>query len=141
MIKHTKTVDIGEVASRSGMPPSTLRYYEEIGLIHSVGRHGLRRLYDQRVFERLDFIALGQRAGFPLEDISRMFTTDGGYNVDREQLVAKADDLDQRIKELSAIRDLLRHAAKCPETHHSDCSKFQQLLRLAGRTHAKFRKK
>lgn len=141
MIKPNKTVDIGEVASRSGMPPSTLRYYEEIGLIRSVGRHGLRRLYDQRVFERLDFIALGQRAGFPLEDISRMFTADGRYNVDRHQLTTKAGELEKRIKELSAIRDLLAHAATCPATHHSDCPKFQRLLRLAGRTHAKFRKK
>src|SRR5919107_604575 len=40
------TMDIGEVAERSGVPASTLRYYEEIGLIRSVGRHGLRRQFD-----------------------------------------------------------------------------------------------
>lgn len=43
-----KLLDIAEVASRSGLPPSTLRFYEQKGLIASVGRHGLRRLFGPR---------------------------------------------------------------------------------------------
>src|SRR5579859_2178510 len=45
--------DIAEVAQRAGVPASTLRFYEEKGLIVSVGRRGLRRLFDASVFERL----------------------------------------------------------------------------------------
>ena len=48
-----RQLDIGEVARRSGVPASTLRYYEEKGLIASSGRHGLRRLFDAGVLERL----------------------------------------------------------------------------------------
>ena len=52
-----KALDITEVARRSGVPASTLRFYEEKGLIASIGRHGLRRVFDQRVLERLAFVA------------------------------------------------------------------------------------
>ena len=49
-------MDIAEVARRSGLPASTLRYYEERGLISSVGRQGLRRLFHPTVLERLALI-------------------------------------------------------------------------------------
>ena len=70
-------LDIADVARQSGVPASALRYYEEKGLIASVGRRGLRRLFDARVLERLALIALGQAAGFSLDEIAGMFTPDG----------------------------------------------------------------
>lgn len=124
-------MDIGDVASRSGLPASTLRYYEERGLIRSTGRHGLRRLFDPNVLERLALIALGRNAGFSLDEIAGMFTADGRPQIDREQLFAKADELDRNIKQLVAMRDGLRHAANCPAPSHLECPKFQRLLRAA----------
>ena len=62
-------LDIGEVAKRSGLPVSTLRFYEEKGLIASIGRNGLRRIFDASVLERLALITLGRNAGFSLEEI------------------------------------------------------------------------
>ncbi|HEY0661985.1 MAG TPA: MerR family DNA-binding transcriptional regulator, partial [Lysobacter sp.] len=53
-------VDIAEVAKRSGIPASTLRFYDEKGLIASVGRQGLRRVFDAGVLERLALIALAR---------------------------------------------------------------------------------
>jgi DNA-binding transcriptional MerR regulator len=44
-------LDIAEVAQRSGIPASTLRFYEEKGLIASSGRRGLRRLFDAGVLD------------------------------------------------------------------------------------------
>ena len=64
-------LDIGEVAERTGVPPSTLRYYEEIGLIRSLGRHGLRRQYDHDVLLKLSLISMGKAAGFSLPEIDR----------------------------------------------------------------------
>ncbi|MEH2523843.1 hypothetical protein V1288_001752 [Bradyrhizobium sp. AZCC 2176] len=52
-------IDIAEVAQRSGVPASTLRFYEEKRLIASIGRRGLRRLFDATVLERLALIAVG----------------------------------------------------------------------------------
>ena len=121
-------MDIAEVAKRSGVPASTLRYYEEKGLIASVGRHGLRRLFDARVLERLALIALGRSAGFSLDEIARMFAPDGRPQIDRKLLASKADELDATIRKLGALRDGLRHAARCPAPSHLECPTFRKLM-------------
>lgn len=124
-------MDISEVAKRSGLPASTLRFYEEKGLIASTGRRGLRRLFDPGVLDRLALIALGRAAGFSLGEIAMMFAPDGRPRIDRDTLAAKADELDETIRELSAMRDGLRHAAVCPAPSHLECPTFRRLLRAA----------
>lgn len=132
-----RDLDIAEVAHRSGVPASALRYYEEKGLIASIGRRGLRRLFDPGVLERLQLIALGQLAGFTLEEIGLMFGSTGRPQIDRAMLSAKADQLDLTIRRLGTMRDGLRHAAQCPETDQLDCPKFRRILRLGGRRNGK----
>jgi DNA-binding transcriptional MerR regulator len=124
-------MDIAELAQRSGVPASTLRYYEEKGLIKSVGRHGLRRVFGPAVLERLALISLGSEAGFSLDEIGRMFAADGRPRIDRALLAAKAEDLDVTIRRLTAMRDGLRHAAVCPAPSHLECPTFRRLLRGA----------
>ena len=126
-----KNLDIAEVAQTSGVPASALRYYEEKGLIASVGRRGLRRLFDQEVVERLALIALGRAAGFSLEEMARMFAKGRRVRVDRSMLAAKADELDRKIRELTAMRNGLRHAVACSAPSHLECPKFRRLLRAA----------
>jgi len=126
-------LDIAEVARQAGVPASTLRFYEEKGLIASVGRRGLRRLFGSDVLERLALIALGRTAGFTLEEITAMFGADGRLRLRREKLSAKADELDGMIRRLSALRDGLRHAANCSAPSHLDCPTFRRLVRAAGR--------
>ena len=135
-------MDIAEVAKRSGVPASTLRFYDEKGLIASVGRRGLRRLFDAGVLERLALIALGRSAGFSLDEIGRMFVPNGGPQIDRDALAAKAKELDETIRRLSAMRDGLRHAAVCPAPSHLECPTFRRLLLgAAARTSDEKRKK
>jgi DNA-binding transcriptional MerR regulator len=124
-------MDINEVARRSGVRASTLRYYEERGLIRSVGRRGLRRVFDASVLERLALIALGRSAGLSLEEISRMFAPDGRPRIDRRVLARKAEELDGTIRTMTAMRDGLRHAAVCPAPSHMECPTFRRLLGLA----------
>ena len=124
-------MDIGDVAKRSGIPGSTLRYYEEKGLIASVGRNGLRRVFHPDVLERLALIALGRSAGFSLDEIARMFSADGRVRIDRRALAWKAKELDLRILKLTAMRDGLKHAAKCPAPSHMECPTFRKLMRGA----------
>ncbi|MEV1081526.1 helix-turn-helix domain-containing protein [Streptomyces sp. NPDC050211] len=124
-------LDIAEVAQRAGVPASTLRFYEEKGLIASVGRRGLRRQYDPGVLERLALIAMGRSAGFSLDEIAHMFAPDGRPRIDREMLAAKADELDRKIRELAVLRDSLRHAAACPAPSHMECPTFRRLLKAA----------
>jgi DNA-binding transcriptional MerR regulator len=124
-------MDISEVARRSGLPASTLRFYEEKRLIASVGRKGLRRLFDPGVLERLALISLGRAAGFSLDEIGRMFASNGQPRIDRRMLAARADELDRTIRKLTAMRESLRHAAVCPAPSHMECPTFQRLLRAA----------
>lgn len=124
-------VDISTVAKMAGVPASTLRFYEEKGLITSVGRQGLRRVFDGEVLERLALIALGRSAGFSLDEIGRMLTRDGHTKIDRDALTAKADELDATIRQLRAMRNGLRHAAVCAAPSHLECPTFRRLLKLA----------
>ena len=124
-------LDITEVAQRSGVPASTLRFYEQKGLLASTGRRGLRRRFDAAVLERLALIALGRAAGFSLDEIARMFAPDGRPRIDRQMLATKAQELDRTIRRLSAMRDGLRHAAACPAPSHMECPTFRRLLGAA----------
>jgi len=124
-------MDITEVAKRSGIPASTLRFYEEKGLISSIGRRGLRRLFGANVLEQLALIALGRSAGFSLDEIARMLGADGRPKIDRQLLADKAEELDSSIRKLSAMRDGLRHAAICSAASHMECPTFRRLLGLA----------
>jgi DNA-binding transcriptional MerR regulator len=126
-----RNLDIGEVAERSGVPASTLRYYEELGLIKSIGRRGLRRVFAGQVIERLALIALGRAAGFSLEEIAAMFSPDGRLRIDRAKLAAKAKELDLTIRQLTAMRDGLRHAVDCKAPSHMECPKFQRIVKAA----------
>ncbi|MEO8592736.1 MAG: helix-turn-helix domain-containing protein [Candidatus Solibacter sp.] len=131
-----KVLDIGEVARRSGVPPSALRFYEEKRLIASIGRSGLRRQFAPSVLDRLALIAAGRAAGFSLDEIAHMFGPDGRPRIDREMLAAKAGELDRTIRKLTAMRNGLRHAAACSAPSHMECPKFRRILRAAAYTAA-----
>ncbi len=124
-------MDITEVARRSGVPASTLRFYEEKGLIVSIGRRGLHRVFDPGVLERLALIAVGRAAGFSLDEIALMFAPDGRPRIDRQMLLSKAEELDRTIRKLTTMRDSLRHAAACRAPSHMECPTFRRILRAA----------
>ncbi|PZN99375.1 MAG: MerR family transcriptional regulator [Hyphomicrobiales bacterium] len=125
-------LDIGEVSDRTGIRPSALRYYEEIGLISSLFRRGLRRQFSSDVLLQLKLIAMGQTAGFSLDEIAGMFGKDRAPDLPRAMLHDKADALDRQIRELAALRDTLRHVADCPAPTHMECPTFRRLVELAG---------
>jgi len=126
-----RNLDITAVAKRSGVPASALRFYEQKGLIRSVGRVGLRRVFDARVLERLALISMGRAAGFTLEEMAGMFGADGSPRIDKRRLEAKAAELDLTIRKLTAIREGLRHAAACRAPSHMECPTFRRILRVA----------
>jgi DNA-binding transcriptional MerR regulator len=125
-----RALDIAEVAERSGIPASALRHYEEKGLILSIGRRGLRRLFEPAVLERLALIGAGRAAGFSLDELAQMFgAASDRPAIDRQMLAAKADELEATIRKLTAVRDGLRHAAACPAPSHMECPKFRRIVR------------
>jgi DNA-binding transcriptional MerR regulator len=113
-------LDIGEVVRRSGVPASTLRYYEQLGLL--------------QVLERLALIGLGQSAGLSLQQIGAAMPQGAGLALDRTALLARADALQQQIRRLQRAQDRLRRAAACPHAEDARrCASFRRLLRAQQR--------
>ncbi|MGI3090010.1 helix-turn-helix domain-containing protein [Vibrio diabolicus] len=125
-------MDIAEVVKKSGLPTSTLRYYEQLGLIRSIGRNGLRRQYTPEVLNKLNLISLGRIAGISLNEMAEMLNHSEAY-IDRDLLAKKALEIDEQIKRLKAVRDNLNHVASCPHESHMDCSSFQKLMKVVKR--------
>ena len=128
-----KALDIAEVTALTGLPAATLRFYEEKGLIASHGRRGLRRLFAHDVVQRLALVSLGRAAGLSLDEMARMFGPNGELRVDRQLLVANAEELERTSHKLQAMRRDLLHAAACPARNHLECPTFQRLLKAAER--------
>ena len=76
-------------------------------------------------------IALGQAAGFSLDELAGMFTADGHAKIERKTLAAKAEELELTIQRLCSMRDGLRHAAVCPAPSHLECPSFRRLMQAA----------
>jgi MerR family redox-sensitive transcriptional activator SoxR len=69
----SRPLSIGEVASRAGVAPSALRFYEDKGLIHAGRTSGGQRVYHADVLRRVAFIQAAQRVGLSLGEIAEAF--------------------------------------------------------------------
>jgi DNA-binding transcriptional MerR regulator len=125
-----EVLDIGEVAAKSGMAASTLRYYEHQQIIQSVDRKGLRRQFGADVLDTLAVVAMCQRAGFTLTEIKTLLATGGGPAW-KTFATQKRDRLRDQIQHLTTIADQLDHALSCPSPNVFDCEHFQAALRQA----------
>lgn len=110
----TASLLISELAARSGFPPSTLRYYEQVGLLAASERStGGYRLYDEAAVSRLRFIERAKQLGLPLEEIRELVAVwDGGLCAHvqdrlRTHVAAKAVDVRARLGALRALADQL----------------------------------
>ncbi|MFJ4648902.1 MerR family transcriptional regulator [Streptomyces bobili] len=121
-------LDIGEVAARSGLAPSALRFYEKRGLIEALGRNGLRRTYRPDVLERLALISCARGAGFTIAEITRFLVADPDDSGLRDRMAAKALELDLRIAQLDRLRASLRHAATCTHEPLVECPEFKRAV-------------
>jgi MerR family transcriptional regulator, redox-sensitive transcriptional activator SoxR len=109
---------IGEVASRSGVAPSALRFYEEEGLIVSRRTTGNQRRYERAVLRRIAVIQAGRAAGIPLERIRATLATLPSNRTptrrDWERLSRSwREDIDRRIATLEALRNRLTTCIGC----------------------------
>jgi DNA-binding transcriptional MerR regulator len=123
-------LDIGEVAARSGLAASALRYYEREQIIASADRKGLRRQYGPEVLETLAVVAMCRRAGFSLSEIKQLLAT-GGRSEWKNLAERKRDELRARVAQLDAIARQLDHALRCPSANVFDCEHFRARLQEA----------
>jgi MerR family redox-sensitive transcriptional activator SoxR len=111
-------LSIGEVAARSGIAPSALRFYERQGLIAAARTGGNQRRYERSILRRLALLQAGRRAGIPLEDIRVALDSlpQGRTPTKRdwERLSRRwKDELDERIATLEALRGRLVGCIGC----------------------------
>jgi len=109
---------IGELSRRSGAPPSTLRFYEEQGLLHPARTPGGQRRYRRDALRRVAFIRVGQRVGMPLREIrealDRLPAGRTPTARDWSRLSARwRTELDDRIAALHHLRDDLGGCIGC----------------------------
>lgn len=112
------TLSVGEVARRSGVPVSTLHFYEAKGLIHSRRTEGNQRRYARDVLRRIAVIRVAQRVGIALADIQAALASLPGAaapsRADWEALSAIwRADLDARMAQLKKLRDTLDDCIGC----------------------------
>jgi MerR family mercuric resistance operon transcriptional regulator len=116
------TYTIGQLARAAGVPTSTVRYYERIGLLQPAGRTaGNYRLYGKAALERLHFIRAAQATGFALEDIIALlnFQSDDAVVCHEVQVIIedRLADLEKRMADLRHVQRVLKATlARCRET-------------------------
>lgn len=132
-MKSNASVTIGEAASRSGVPPKTIRFYEEIGLVGPAERFGNGyRAYDESDIRTLRFIQRARSLGFPLKEVGELLTLCRDRrreSRDVKQLaLAHVAELDRRIAELTAIRNTIAALAqRCHGDERPECPILEEL--------------
>ena len=122
-------VPIGELARRTGVATSALRYYERIGLLSPAERVGQRRHYPPSSAERVALIRLCQDAGFTLAEIGRLLTAWSRGRRDWDRLAErKIAELDARIADAQRAKKLVTHALECPHRDLLACPNFRSAL-------------
>jgi DNA-binding transcriptional MerR regulator len=127
---------IGELASRTGVATSALRYWEELGLLPAPARVSGQRRYPPSAVGLVGVVLLLRDAGFTLREVeafvaSRLRAADDDW---RELYQRKLTELDQRIAQAQAARTALTHGLACPHKDILECSNFAGVVaaRLAG---------
>ncbi len=115
---NVKELTVGELAERSGVAASALRFYEREGLVHSRRTSGNQRRYTRDTLRRVAFIRTSQRLGIPLATIREVLGLLPDDRTPTREDWARISacwrsDLDQRIRTLERLRDHLSDCIGC----------------------------
>lgn len=120
---------IGELARRTGVAISALRYYERTGLLPPAVRAGQRRRYPAPTADRVALIGLCQDAGFTLAETGRLLAATSTGRRAWDQLAEyKIAELDARITGAQMAKQLIQHALDCPQPDLLACPNFHAAL-------------
>ncbi|MFV2010692.1 MULTISPECIES: redox-sensitive transcriptional activator SoxR [unclassified Micromonospora] len=131
-----RTLAIGDLAARSGVAPSALRYYERIGLIRAGRTGGNQRRYARSELRRVAFIRIAQQIGVPLDEIRQALDelpdSRTPTKADWARLSQRWQDrLDERIALLTRLRDDLAGCIGCGCLSLRSCTLYNPADRLA----------
>ena len=123
----TSQFTISQLAKAVGVPVTTIRYYERIGLVQPEGRSdGNYRLYGERSLEKLKFIKSAQSMGFTLENVKVLLAEKNGKKPAcgdvKELITERLDDVEKQLEDLKRVQIALKAALKkCCKQNEADC--------------------
>ncbi len=125
-------MNIGEVAERSGIPPKTIRYYEEIGLVRPQRSRNGYRAFRETDLHKLAFLGRARALGFSIEDCRTLLGLYEDEARESAQVKAIAEEhlsaIDEKIGQLQAMRETLSHLVlACHGDHRPDCPILKDL--------------
>ena len=116
---------ISQVTQQTGVRPSALRYYEEIGLLSPTRRVSGRRQYDESVLQRLALIQTGQQAGFTLAELGILLNDVLDSQAGREGWQAlverKLSEMEARLRHIESMKRLLEDIMDCDDASLAEC--------------------
>jgi len=116
---------IGEVAARTGIATSALRYYDQLGLVKPRRRAAGQRRYGPEAVAAVAVVRLLREAGFPLAEIKRLLAPPTrSPQAWKERARRKLDQLDAQIAKAEAARHVIEHALHCPQDDILACPMF-----------------
>jgi DNA-binding transcriptional MerR regulator len=127
---------IGELAERTGVPTSALRYYDERGLVRPVRREGGQRRYSSAAVRQVGVVLLLRDIGFTLAEIAQLLADPPRRRSTWERLARhKLAELDHFIADAETARTALAHSLECPKGDPAACPTFWSIVdaRLEGR--------
>ena len=128
LMSNPGALSIGEVARRAGRRPSSIRYYEQIGLLPEAARVAGRRVYGPDTLRTLAVIETGQRAGLTLEEIKALLDAapDDAAAIGRLREIAarKLPEITALIERSLLVREWLECAARCECPSLDQCALF-----------------
>lgn len=126
---------ISELAGAFGVRPSTLRYYERIGILSPAGRVSGRRQYDNEAQQRLALILSARESGLTLKEIKRLISAASAGTAPRDlwrnAAATKRVRLEQEFRKLRSVQRSLERKAACRCKTLRDCERLLANERLA----------
>jgi MerR family redox-sensitive transcriptional activator SoxR len=115
---------IGDLAERTGMAVTALRYYDEPGLVPPVARVSGQRRYDDESVKQVAVVLFLRDVGFTLEEISRMMAGGSWWAMAKAKLAA----LEEQAANIDAARSAIQHALACPAKEPAACPRFWAIV-------------
>jgi DNA-binding transcriptional MerR regulator len=119
-------LSIGELSERTGVPTTTLRYYDELGLVRPVARAAGRRRYAASAVRDVGLILFFREIGFSLAEIGRFI--DGERQGQQEMIEHKLAELTEQLHRIEVARTALEHGRRCPASEPTKCPRFWSII-------------
>ena len=125
-------MNIGDVAARSGLPPKTIRYYEDIGLVKPPRSENGYRTFREQELHKLAFLGRARALGFSIEDcraLLQLYEDESRTSAEvKEIAMSHLQEIDRKVADLKEMRNTLSHLIEaCAGDHRPDCPILESL--------------